>query len=183
MIESGLQNLKDYLVDVYQLKNVIRYNTRNILKKESVAEHSFYVALFALKICDDYKIDTVNTKMSLIKALLHDMPEIELNDITHNVKERLNLRPFLKKYEDEYFVEHYKQHEWLMIEGNDKINAIVDLADAMSVYQYSLNETMLGNQSADIKEILDESKERVAKLKSKLEKVLAEEGNQHEELQ
>lgn len=177
-----LPQLEQYLIDVYRLKNVVRYNTRNVIKKESVAEHSFYVALFVLKICDDYKIDTVNCKMSLIKALLHDMPEIELNDITHNVKERLNLRPLLKKYEDEYFVEHYKQHELLMTKGNDKINAIVDLADAMSVYQYTLNETMLGNQSDDIKDILEESKTRVINMKKHLEDVLIKEGNQYEEL-
>ena len=105
MTPLDLVKLENYLTDVYRLKNVIRYNTRNIIKEESVAEHSFYVALFSLKICDDYHIDNSTTKKVLIKALLHDMPEIELNDITHNVKEKLNLRPFLKKYEDDYFDE------------------------------------------------------------------------------
>lgn len=172
MKATELTSLESYLIDVYRLKNVIRYNTKNILKKESVAEHSFYVALFVLKICDDYNIDTMNCKMSLVKALLHDMPEIELNDITHNVKEKLNLRPLLKKYEDEYFVKHYHQHESVMIRGNDKINAIVDYADTMSVYQYALNETLLGNQSNDIQEILNSTKVRIKKCKERLEEIL-----------
>ena len=69
-----------------------------------------------------------------------------------------------------------------MTKGNDEINAIVDLADAMSVYQYTLNETMLGNQSDDIKDILEESKTRVINMKKHLEDVLIKEGNQYEEL-
>lgn len=172
MTVQELSKLEQYLMNVYRLKNVIRYNTRNIIKKESVAEHSFYVALFALKICDDYNIDETTKKQAMMKSLLHDMPEIELNDITHNVKERLNLRPFLKKYEDEFFTQNYSEHRSLMITGDDKLNAIVLLADTMSVYQYALNEVSLGNQSDDIKEILDESRKRVIKCKENLERIL-----------
>lgn len=161
-------NLTDYLRDTYRLKDVIRYNTRNTLKDESVAEHSFYVALFTLKLCDDYQIDEKTKLQALIKALLHDMPEIELNDITHNVKERLNLRPFLKQYEDKYFEDNYQQYSELMSEGTDLVNAIVVLADAMSVYQYALNETSLGNFTTDMKSILEESENRIRTLSDNL---------------
>ena len=169
---SDVSKLEDYLLDVYRLKNVIRYNTRNIIKKESVAEHSFYVALFSLKICDDYNIDNSTTKKALIKALLHDMPEIELNDITHDVKEKLNLRPLLKKYEDEYFDKHYSAHRSLMKNGDEKTNAIVDYADTMSVYQYALNESLLGNQSNDIDKILNDTRIRLKNCKENLERIL-----------
>lgn len=169
---ADFASLEQYLIDVYRLKNVVRYNTRNIIKKESVAEHSFYVALFTLKICDDYNTDPRTTKRAIIKALLHDMPEIELNDITHNVKEKLNLRPFLKKYEDEYFDTHFSAYRSLMKEGDEKTNAIVDYADTMSVYQYALNEVLLGNQSDDIQEILNSTRIRIKKCKEKLEDIL-----------
>ena len=59
-----------------------------------------------------------------------------------------------------------------MKDADEKTNAIVVLADAMSVYQYSINETMLGNQSTDIKDILNESRRRVTKLKDDLEKII-----------
>ena len=169
---TDFASLEQYLIEVYRFKNVVRYNTRNIITKESVAEHSFYVALFALKICDDYNVDSRTTKRAIIKALLHDMPEIELNDITHNVKEKLNLRPFLKKYEDEYFDTHFSEHRSLMKEGDEKTNAIVDYADTMSVYQYALNETLLGNQSDDIQEILNITRIRIKKCKERLEEIL-----------
>lgn len=167
-----LPQLEQYLIDVYRLKNVVRYNTRNVIKKESVAEHSFYVALFTLKICNDYNIDPRTEKRAIIKALLHDMPEIELNDITHDVKEKLNLRPFLKKYEDEYFDTHFSEYRSLMKEGDEKTNAIVDYADTMSVYQYVLNEELLGNQSDDIQEILNVTRVRIKTCKERLEEIL-----------
>lgn len=167
-----LPQLAQYLVDVYRLKDVVRYNTKNVIKKESVAEHSFYVALFTLKICNDYNVDSRTEKRAIIKALLHDMPEIELNDITHDVKEKLNLRPFLKKYEDEYFDTHFSEYRSLMKKGDEKTNAIVDYADTMSVYQYVLNEELLGNKSNDIQEILINTRSRIKKCKERLEEIL-----------
>lgn len=166
--------LQEYLSNVYQLKNVIRYNTRPILKQESVAEHSFYVALFALKICDDYNINENIKKDAVIKSLLHDMPEIELNDITHNVKEKLCLRPFLKAYEDEYYKTHYSQYYELMSTSHDLTSIIVVLADAWSVFQYVNNEMSLGNKSKQIEEIDNEIRQRIQDLTNALECALQE---------
>lgn len=166
--------LQEYLSNVYQLKNVIRYNTRPILKQESVAEHSFYVALFALKICDDYNINENIKKDAVIKSLLHDMPEIELNDITHNVKEKLRLRPFLKAYEDEYYKTHYSQYYELMSTSHDLTSTIVVLADAWSVFQYVNNEMSLGNKSKQIEEIDNEIRQRIQDLTNALECALQE---------
>lgn len=166
--------LQEYLSNVYQLKNVIRYNTRPILKQESVAEHSFYVALFTLKICDDYNINENIKKDAVIKSLLHDMPEIELNDITHNVKEKLRLRPFLKAYEDEYYKTHYSQYYELMSTSHDLTSIIVVLADAWSVFQYVNNEMSLGNKSKQIEEIDNEIRQRIQDLTNALECALQE---------
>lgn len=166
--------LQEYLSNVYQLKNVIRYNTRPVLKQESVAEHSFYVALFALKICDDYNINENIKTDAVIKSLLHDMPEIELNDITHNVKEKLRLRPFLKAYEDEYYKTHYSQYYELMSTSHDLTSIIVVLADAWSVFQYVNNEMSLGNKSKQIEEIDNEIRQRIQDLTNALECALQE---------
>lgn len=174
MMFVDFDKLQEYLSNVYQLKNVIRYNTRPILKQESVAEHSFYVALFALKICDDYNINENIKKDAVIKSLLHDMPEIELNDITHNVKEKLRLRPFLKAYEDEYYKTHYSQYYELMSTSHDLTSIIVVLADAWSVFQYVNNEMSLGNKSKQIEEIDNEIRQRIQDLTNALECALQE---------
>lgn len=166
----------DTLLDVYMLKDVIRYNCRKHLKDESVAEHSFYVALLALMICEEKNVkdDDVIRKV-LIKALLHDMPEIDLNDITHNVKEKLNLTAFLKKYEDEYYAEKFPAYADLMSDDSDNlVNRIVLYADALSVKQFCLNELALGNNSKDIvDEIYENACERCEMHEKKLNDLLS----------
>lgn len=165
----------DTLLDIYKLKDVIRYNCRKHLKDESVAEHSFYVALMAMMICDEKKItDAKIIKDSIVKSLLHDMPEIELNDITYNVKEKMNLRPMLKSYEDAYYKKHFPKYAELMCDDSDNIvNTIMKLADTMSVKQFCLNEIEIGNRDRDIAEIYGESFTRTAKLELHLDELLS----------
>lgn len=164
----------DTLMDIYKLKDVIRYNCRKHLKDESVAEHSFYVALMAMMICDEKKITNAKIiKDAIVKSLLHDLPEMQTNDITHDVKERLNLRPLLKKYEDEYYIENFPKYAALMSDDSDNlVNCIMKLADAMSVKQFCLNEISIGNRDCDISEIYDESCVRTAKLEVHLNELL-----------
>ena len=81
------------LRELYELKFVIRYNCRRHIKDESVAEHSFFTALLALKLCEKMNLSDELMNKCVIKALLHDMPETKLNDITYDTKSLLNLRP------------------------------------------------------------------------------------------
>lgn len=149
------------LRDIYMLKNIIRYNTRRHLKNESVAEHSFYVALISLQLCKEYNLNERITHDAVIKALLHDMPEIELNDITHDAKEKLNLRAYLKQYEDAYYDKHFPKYAALMKYEKGIASTIVDVADAMSVLQFADNELILGNVDPDMLEIKNSAKERI----------------------
>lgn len=162
--------IDDYkLLELYKLKNVVRYSTRTTINKETVAEHSFYVALLALMLCDELKVDDKIKSQCLTKAILHDMPESELNDITHDVKVKLGLYEYLKKYEDNYFEKHFKKHSKLMKDNSDSlINLIVGYADILSVKQYCLNEKALGNASYQIDKILADTKERIKDIATKL---------------
>lgn len=164
------------LHDIYRLKNVVRYNTRNVIKHENVAEHTFNVAIISLMLCDKYNLTHSAKADCLIKAILHDMPEIELNDITHDVKERLGLRQMLKSYEDEYYEKNFSNYAKLMKDDNEDslVNNIVGLADAFSVKQYILNEFELGNNSYEIKDIYKEICERIKKYEYKIDKLIRE---------
>lgn len=166
----------DNLKDMYRLKEIIRYNTRAHLKNESVAEHSFYVGVFGLMLCDILEVSDEVRLAVLTKTLLHDLPEIDTNDITHDTKERLNLRPFLKKYEDMYYDEHFPLHAEVMADGEDTlVNNIVDLADVYSVLQYSDNELRLGNNDSDMNEINLNAKVRLSVLIKKINDKIEEE--------
>lgn len=163
------------LAEIYKLKNLVRYNNRTKLKDESVAEHSFFVALMSLMICDTLEIDKETTYECLVKAVLHDMPEIEMNDITHDVKERLKLETILQSYENEYYQKHFKSFASMMdLEDGSLSSIIVALADTESVKQFVQNEKRLGNQSSDIIEIDDECQKRIARLEDALYEKLKE---------
>ena len=162
---------KDELLEMYKLKNVVRYNPRTRLKNENVAEHSFFTALIALDICRKLSINACNTFEVIVKCLLHDTPEQELNDITYDVKLKLNLYPMLKKFEDKYFEDNYANYADIMInDDNNIINAIVNYADAMSVLQYAYNEIELGNMT--FVPIVTTTLERLDKLRHILMEVI-----------
>lgn len=156
---------KDELLEMYKLKNIVRYNHRTRLKDENVAEHSFFTALIALDICKKLSINTHDTFKVIIKCLLHDTPEEELNDVTYDVKLKLNLRPLLKEFEDKYFEDNYPDYANIMTNNdNNIVNAIVNYADAMSVLQYAYNEIELGNTT--FAPIVTETLERLEKLRA-----------------
>lgn len=156
---------KDELLEMYKLKNIVRYNHRTRLKDENVAEHSFFTALIALDICKKLSINTHDIFKVIIKCLLHDTPEEELNDVTYDVKVKLNLRPLLKEFEDKYFEDNYPDYADIMTNNdNNIVNAIVNYADAMSVLQYAYNEIELGNTT--FAPIVTETLERLEKLRA-----------------
>lgn len=162
----------EQLREIYKLKHIIRYNTRRHIKDESVAEHSFYVALISLMLCKEKELDAKTTMDAVVKALLHDMPEIEINDITHDAKEKLKLRPYLKKYEDAYYKEHFPDYYQLMSQNKGIASTIVEIADAMSVLQYSDNEQLIGNIDPMMMDILDECQNRIVENEIKLKRQL-----------
>lgn len=162
---------KDELLEMYKLKNIVRFNHRTRLKNENVAEHSFFTALIALDICRRLSINAHDTFEVIVKCLLHDTPEQELNDITYDVKLKLNLYPVLKKFENKYFEDNYANYAYLMTnDDNNIVNAIVNYADALSVLQCAYNEMELGNMT--FAPIVTETLERLDKLRNILLEVI-----------
>ena len=85
-----------------RLKEIKRCNNFPVISKEDVAQHSFYVALLAMIMADQYnewacsvKIDSptlevefvlVNIEDVLRKALMHDLEESFTSDLPWNIK-------------------------------------------------------------------------------------------------
>ena len=152
----------------YNLKNLIRYNQRVRLKDESVAEHSYYVALYTELICKELKMDMKSRLMAIQYALLHDIPEIYTSDIPHPIKQKSDAlkkslkvleREMLKEQLPEYLplIEHVEEYDTLGL-----IHLIVETADVMSVIQYAKQEIELGNQT--MQPIFDDGLLRYRKL-------------------
>jgi len=148
----------------YTLSKIIRYNNRNKLQNESVAEHSFFVTLFCLKIIKNLNLTKDEINRILILSALHDTCESETSDIPHNVKkENPEINKFLEKMEQKYYMEYWKEYYPIIYESTELEHAILKLADTYSVYQYCLNEKDVGNTSKDINEIFIDCEKRLNK--------------------
>lgn len=150
----------DQIEREYVLAKTLRYNNRSHLQEESVAEHSFFVALFALKIIQDLSLPEELELRVLRLAILHDCAESVTSDIPHNVKKMYpDFASFLKTVEDKYYSKHWPYFKDKL---DDKLaEAIVKLADNYSVLQFCINEQRLGNHSSDIMEIFVNANQRV----------------------
>ena len=82
MINSKLGN---YLLNVNNLRNLTRYQTAPRVSSESVAEHSFFVAAYVLKLYDYYNF---NLEKALRMALLHDFNEVFISDVPFPIKSK-----------------------------------------------------------------------------------------------
>ena len=78
----------DYLNDIYILSHIKRYSTVHTLRQESVAEHSFNVAAILFRLHEDYEFEL---SKAVTMAIVHDMPEMELNDVPRIIKQRYPL--------------------------------------------------------------------------------------------
>lgn len=76
-----------------QLRYVHRFSACRVTRQESVAEHSFYTAFFALFIAKWYEMSDeythhVDVELVLTRALLHDAEESRTGDILRMFKHR-----------------------------------------------------------------------------------------------
>ncbi len=77
-----------FLKDARQLMLIERFVTLKRIQKESVAEHSFFTALYAMLVADlEIKNGkSVNVEKVLRIALLHDLEETSVSDIPRPIK-------------------------------------------------------------------------------------------------
>lgn len=137
--------------NVYQLTNIIRYCQLNKIKKETVAEHSYYVMWFVNRLCTKHELCDKIRLMALESALLHDIPEVRTNDITYDVKQLIpEVSGLLQPYEEEIIKEHSETAHKVLFHPESPeervAKALVKHADVLSVLQYCQNEEDLGNK-------------------------------------
>ena len=73
-------------VNIMKMSNLYRYNNRTRLKNESIAEHSFYVALTALRLCEVLEIEDSLKLKILEMAIIHDVGETNSIDAPYTLK-------------------------------------------------------------------------------------------------
>lgn len=163
----------DAIEQEYVLAKTLRYNNRSHLQEESVAEHSFFVALFSLKIIQTLQLPEELELRVLRLAILHDCPEALTSDIPHNVKKMYpDFAKFLRTVEDRYYSKNWPYYKEKL--EDELAESIVKLADNYSVLQFCINEQRLGNSSPDIMEIFVNANQRVDESLEKVNSLLKE---------
>ena len=117
-----------------------RFNNAVHIHEENVAEHSFYVAMYAYALCDELKISGELRETIIEKALIHDVHETVVSDIPHNVKKMDgDVEHFFESYERHYnrnnFEQLEKTYNRMFAVDQGICDLVVMLADVLSVRQ------------------------------------------------
>lgn len=165
--------LKDYMENVDRLRNLVRYQSAPRVSSETVAEHSYFVASYVLKLHNYYEFDL---KKALSMAILHDYAEVFISDVPHPIKKQFpQIADCLEEAEKSIITEHISPEfaDWLTEFNNTCTaeGAIVALADILSVISYAKYEVGLGN-SAYMKNVIDVGILRAEKMFSICKKYL-----------
>ena len=161
-------NIVSFAKDIDVLRSLIRYQTLNRLINESVAEHTFYVAIFVLKLKEYYNF---NLEIALKMELIHDIPEAYISDIPHNIKKKNPaLRKIVEQLEEEVIKDRLSEDAMDLLNqfnnGSTPEGLICQLADIISVILYVQDELNLGN--LNFKQIVKPSLERINEVLIKL---------------
>jgi len=157
-------------MDIRALDNIKRWLLYDTHNKQTVASHSFYVALLTKDICEEYGLSQEDTLEAIIYALYHDAPEAVTGDVPYSAKRKHpEIEKALRKAEDTIYKE-------LNIERRDEIKAIVKLADVLEAYHYCKAEVALGN--TNFIRLREEAHENVVKWRLQVERYWSDkEGN------
>jgi putative hydrolase of HD superfamily len=121
-------------------------------------------------LCTELEVDDIIKLKAIELALVHDIPEIITNDITHDAKQRMpEIVEILAKYENQFMNLHFPELSVQADEVSHIANLIVRLADTISVLQFTNNEINLGN--TELLEWIPNTKHRISELRKQLQEV------------
>lgn len=155
--------VKEFIDEIYILKHIIRYNTVPKISNESVAEHTFFVSAIVLQL---HKYYSFNLEKALVMSIVHDYCETHISDVPRNVKNKYaRLREVLAEVESGVWKDIYPEYAPFVEELEERKTVeskIVNIADLLSVAQYSNAEVKLGNEGY-MKKVFLESSELIDK--------------------
>lgn len=135
-----------------ELSFVPRWAIVRTLRHQSVAEHSYYVTLYAGQVADIIKWKG-NRAALLDYALRHDLEEGYLSDIPGPSKRKIVMKDRYHTISEQgnidLYGEDYKNHSGVFNHSNDlpEIKAIIKVADLLDECFFLATEMQLGNKS------------------------------------
>ena len=157
----------NFFMQSYTLEHTKRYSMKPVVHHESVATHSFFVALGVLLMSKDYKFDV---DKALKIAICHDLAEMEISDVNHMVKKNFPVVAQALKMAEIDIVKNFPEQvrAYCALYHSDSPESLaVHYADALQCLQYSDNEMGLGNRGYMV-DVFENSKRRLSILEEKL---------------
>ena len=163
--------------DVMRMMVIKRWGIISMTRTQSVAEHSYNVAMMALNIYNNSRNLDVSVEWILVLALTHDLPEIHTGDIPMSLKTD-EIKQAVKEYENaacpklSMFKQQSKEIELLIVKAADIMEAITycrrysddprsneviqGLHDAITALLGTIPDSMVAVRD-DLKEAIDKS--------------------------
>lgn len=164
---------KEQILKEYEMTKLIRYNCRKRIVDEDLAQHSFFVAMFCLRILAQLNADDKMYKNVLSYAILHDAPELLMGDFPHPLKVQYpDIAKMLEGVERDYYKDNWPKYVDVFNNLTPLEREIVTLADTYSVAQYSENEIVLGNSDTEMAFIRENANNRIEVSINKINELL-----------
>jgi len=158
----------DFFISSYSLEHTKRYSMKPVVHPESVATHSYFVALGVLMMSKDYEFDV---DLALKIAICHDLAEMEVSDVNHLVKKNFPIVALALQEAEDQIVEGFPSQvkDFCKMYHDDTPEAlVVHYSDALQCLQYADNEIKMGNKGYMV-DVYTNSAKRMAVLAHKLE--------------
>ncbi len=141
-------DIATFAKDIDILRSLVRYQNCHRNVNETVAEHSFYVAILVLKLREYYNF---NLELALKTALVHDVMESKISDVPHNIKlQNPKLADALEEAETNVTKEMLSDEALTLIRqfnhGETPEGLACQLGDILSVVMYANAELTSGNK-------------------------------------
>lgn len=142
---------------IHRMSHVYRYSSVPVIRRENVAEHSWYVAFYAFLIGQDLVQHghVVDFGKMLSRALVHDLDESSTGDFLRHIKYG---HPDLKRALDEVSISMIGRIEsklrsngreimvnWQSAKDDDLEGHVIQVVDLARVITYVWEEIKLGN--------------------------------------
>lgn len=131
--QESEQAIADRTTDLLGLGDVQRWGVIKTLRQQSVAEHSFNVAVIAMELAERLECTSRSVANIVMWAIVHDAPETLTGDVDGKFKrDNPIVRDTMRLVEDEYFPWYRDCHHTVP----EFIRHIVKTADRIEAIQF-----------------------------------------------
>lgn len=145
--------------EIRDLSFVPRWTTVRAIHRQSVAEHSLFVAIYADQIATF--INWSGDRTALLRyALWHDVGETISGDIPGPVKRAMGIRDSLEAFNASHLMRRFPMCEWID-PVDSELRAIVKVANCAEELFWLASEIQMGNQTMG--RVFDDAHDRMTK--------------------